>query len=74
MTMHIDARGLKCPQPIIELSKAVVNSTASVITIDVDDPAARIDIPAWCRMRNHRHLLVEDFQQFAKHTIEITRN
>ncbi|MEY2634654.1 MAG: hypothetical protein RIS75_594 [Actinomycetota bacterium] len=72
--MHIDARGLKCPQPVIELSKAVKDSSATVITIDVDDPAARVDIPAWCRMRNHHHVSVENFAQYEKHTIEIKRN
>ena len=72
--MHIDARGLKCPQPVIELSKAVMNSKVTVITIDVDDPAARIDIPAWCRMRSHQHLSVEKFSDFEKHTIGIERN
>lgn len=47
----VDARGLACPQPVIELAKAVrghePGTTATVLCTDV---AARIDVPAWARL------------------------
>lgn len=52
--MTIDCRGQLCPQPVIELAKAVRSAPAgTVIRIETDDPAAAVDIPAWCRMRGH---------------------
>jgi tRNA 2-thiouridine synthesizing protein A len=72
--MHIDARGLKCPQPVIALSRVVADSQATHISIDVDDPAAAIDIPAWCRMRNHHHVSISQHPMYDTHIIEIKRN
>ena len=43
-----------CPMPVIQLARRVTDvSTRHVIAVLADDPAARIDIPAWCRMRGH---------------------
>lgn len=51
----LDARGKKCPMPVIELARAVARSDAALTTLRVlaDDPAARADIPAWCRLKGH---------------------
>jgi len=70
---HIDARGWKCPAPVIELSRAVKESDVEDIIIDVDDPAAAVDIPAWCRMRQHRHNSVERIDAFDRHHITVMR-
>jgi tRNA 2-thiouridine synthesizing protein A len=52
--IEVDARGLRCPQPVIRLAAAARNATAgSLIVVLATDPAARHDIPAWCRMRDH---------------------
>jgi tRNA 2-thiouridine synthesizing protein A len=52
--IQVDARGLRCPLPVIRLAAAAQEVTAgTVITLLATDPAARHDIPAWCRMRNH---------------------
>ena len=51
---EVDARGLRCPLPVIRLAAAAQEAAAgTVITVLATDPAARHDIPAWCRMRNH---------------------
>lgn len=48
----LDARGLKCPLPVIRLAQAARDAAAgTVIEVWATDPAARADIPAWCRMR-----------------------
>ena len=50
-TLELDERGTRCPQPIISLGKAAVAIVGRTrIVLLADDPAALIDVPAWCRM------------------------
>ena len=50
--IEVDARGLRCPLPVIRLAAAARDATAgTVVTVLATDPAARHDVPAWCRMR-----------------------
>lgn len=54
--MIIDARGLRCPQPVIELARLIeAVEVGEVIGVAATDAAARIDIPAWCRLRGHEY-------------------
>lgn len=50
----VDARGTRCPRPIIELSQAIEDAAADVIVLLADDPNARVDVPVWCRLRHHQ--------------------
>ena len=53
----VDARGLRCPLPVIRLAQAARDVPAgSVLELWATDPAARADVPAWCRMRGHELL------------------
>lgn len=48
----VDARGLRCPLPVIRLAAAAREAgPGTEITVLATDPAARHDVPAWCRMR-----------------------
>ncbi|WP_228373232.1 sulfurtransferase TusA family protein [Demequina silvatica] len=50
----VDAMGLVCPLPIIELAKAARGREAGTeITVLCTDVAARVDVPAWARMTGH---------------------
>jgi TusA-related sulfurtransferase len=50
----VDARGLRCPLPVIELQKAAAASPAGArLTLLSDDPASANDVAAWCRLRGH---------------------
>ena len=52
--LEVDARGLRCPLPVIRLAEAARDAPAGTrIVVLASDPAARYDIPAWCRMREH---------------------
>jgi tRNA 2-thiouridine synthesizing protein A len=52
--IEVDARGLRCPLPVIRLAAAARDAPAgTLITVLTSDPAARHDVPAWCRMRDH---------------------
>jgi TusA-related sulfurtransferase len=47
----LDARGLMCPAPVIALARRITEAEiGDVVEVWADDPAARHDIPAWCRM------------------------
>jgi TusA-related sulfurtransferase len=53
----VDARGRRCPVPVIELAKAVATVAAGeLVTVLADDPAAATDVPAWCRLRGHAYV------------------
>ncbi len=55
--LTIDAIGLKCPIPVIELAKRIDRvPIGATIRVLADDPAARLDIPAWSEMREHSYL------------------
>ncbi|MCP5521037.1 MAG: sulfurtransferase TusA family protein [Verrucomicrobiales bacterium] len=53
--IHIDARGMKCPRPIIELAKAKRRNVAgTTIHIEADDLAFESDVKAWCETTGNR--------------------
>jgi TusA-related sulfurtransferase len=48
----IDARGLRCPLPVLRLGKAARETDAVAFLVLATDPAARQDIPAFCAEKN----------------------
>jgi tRNA 2-thiouridine synthesizing protein A len=55
-TVEVDALGLPCPMPVIRLAEAVEQiADGDAVRLLADDPAARVDVPVWCRMRR-QHL------------------
>ncbi len=56
-TTTINALGLMCPIPVIELAKRIWDvPVGSTLRVLADDPAARLDIPAWSELREHTYL------------------
>ncbi|MEX1178114.1 MAG: sulfurtransferase TusA family protein [Nitriliruptor sp.] len=50
--VEVDARGLACPMPVIELARTVEGrAVGDVVRLLATDPAAKIDVPVWCRMQ-----------------------
>lgn len=50
----VDARGLKCPLPVLKLEKALAGARAGGrVIVLATDPVARIDIPLYCRQQGH---------------------
>lgn len=63
-TIEIDARGKKCPRPIIELAKARRAAVeGSTIRIVADDLAFENDVRAWCETTN---TTLNDFSRDGK--------
>lgn len=53
-TTVVDARGLRCPIPVIRLARAASTlAPGDLVTVWSTDPAAEHDVPAWARMRGH---------------------
>ncbi|MFD6966507.1 sulfurtransferase TusA family protein, partial [Streptomyces diastaticus] len=53
----VDALGRRCPVPVIELAKVIDRvPVGGTVTVLSDDEAARLDIPAWCRMREQEYV------------------
>lgn len=48
--IRIDARGLRCPLPVLRLRKLTEGRTGRVELL-TDDPAAEADVPAFARER-----------------------
>lgn len=57
----IDARGLKCPLPVLKMEKrlAALPPGASLLVL-ATDPMAKVDIPLFCRQQGHDCTLTMD--------------
>ena len=65
-TLVVDCLGRPCPVPVIELARAVLTvEPGSVVAVLSDDPAARLDVPVWCRMRGQDYLGEDPPQTFS---------
>lgn len=57
MTLELDCRGMLCPQPVIELGRRITDvAVGELVAVTAEDPAARYDVPAWCRMREQEYV------------------
>jgi cysteine desulfurase len=57
----VDCVGEVCPMPVIRLAKAVDQAqNGTVIEVLSDDEGAKVDIPVWCRMKQHIFVGQED--------------
>jgi tRNA 2-thiouridine synthesizing protein A len=55
----VDARGRRCPLPIIDLARRCAGiEVGATVELWADDPAAAADVAAWCRLRNHELVAV----------------
>lgn len=63
---YVDAKGLKCPMPIIHLQRCVRNAdTGDRVCIEYTDPHAFKDIQSWCRINRHTLLSDEPIRKTA---------
>ena len=64
----VDARGLKCPLPVLKMEKRLAElPPGATLIVLASDPMARIDIPLYCRQHHHDCTLSEraDGLQFS---------
>jgi TusA-related sulfurtransferase len=54
--IELDCRGQLCPLPVIALAKAFADlAIGDTIAVLADDPAAAVDVQAWCRMKGQEY-------------------
>jgi cysteine desulfurase len=53
----VDARGRRCPTPVIELARRIGDvPLGGRVALLADDEAARHDVPAWCDLRGQEYV------------------
>lgn len=68
---HINARGLQCPGPIVELFKAVkAADCGDTIHIEVTDCGFSKDINAWCKKTGNELVSLEETDGVIKACIK----
>jgi TusA-related sulfurtransferase len=74
ITRTVDARGSYCPGPLMELIRAVRESTVGdVIAVLSSDSGSRLDIPKWVEKAGHRLVGVETRDGYDEIVIERLR-
>jgi TusA-related sulfurtransferase len=57
VALELDCRDLPCPMPVIELARHLADvEVGSLLAVVAHDPAAAVDVPAWCRMKGQDHV------------------
>jgi tRNA 2-thiouridine synthesizing protein A len=55
--LELDCREMVCPLPVIELARRIGEvEVGQVVSVVARDSAARVDVPAWCRMRGQEYV------------------
>lgn len=68
---YINARGLQCPGPIVELFKvAKAAENGDVITIEVTDCGFSKDITAWCKKTGNELVSLEEIEGIIKAVVK----
>ena len=57
VALELDCRDLPCPMPVIELARHLADvGVGELLAVVAHDPAAAVDVPAWCRMRGQEYV------------------
>ena len=71
-TILVDAKGLKCPMPVIKLQQQVRNSRpGDLICIACTDPGAEKDISSWSKVNKHQLISTIQTEYGCDITIQI---
>ncbi|MFD8237224.1 cysteine desulfurase/sulfurtransferase TusA family protein [Streptomyces sp. NPDC059696] len=69
----VDSLGKRCPIPVIELAKVIGDvPVGGLVRVLSDDEAARLDIPAWCEMRNQEYIGEETADRGTSYVVRRT--
>lgn len=68
--VEIDARGLRCPLPVLRARKALLAlQPGAILRVLADDGMARIDLPHFCAAAGHEHLSLTETEDHQIHLI-----
>lgn len=55
--LELDCRAMPCPMPVIELARHLGDvAVGGLLAVVARDPAAAVDVPAWCRMKQQDYV------------------
>ncbi|MFC6153358.1 sulfurtransferase TusA family protein [Nocardioides yefusunii] len=55
--LELDCTDLLCPMPVIQLGRRYTEvAVGELVAVLARDVAARVDVPAWCRMRGQEYV------------------
>jgi len=73
-TLLVDAKGLKCPMPVIKLQQQVRNSRPDdLICIACTDPGAEKDISSWAKVNKHQIINTLKTEYGCDITVQVKR-
>jgi len=68
----LDAKGLMCPMPIVQLAKKIKEmKSGQILELLADDIGAKEDVPAWCNRTGNQLLGMETEGKVFKFYIKI---
>ena len=74
ITRTVDARGSFCPGPLMELIRAIrESSVGDVIAVLSSDKGSRTDIPMWVAKAGHRLVSLESLAGYDQIVVEKAR-
>lgn len=74
LPVEVDARGQRCPMPVVRLAAALAGlPEGATVLLRATDPAARSDVPAFCRMRGLELVSVSATDDDGGHTAYLVR-
>ena len=57
VALELDCRTVPCPMPVIELARHLADvEVGQLLAVVARDPAAAVDVPAWCRMKGQEYV------------------
>ena len=57
VALELDCRDVPCPMPVIELARHLGDvEVGDLLAVVAHDPAAAVDVPAWCRMKGQEYV------------------
>lgn len=60
-TVTYDFKGMRCPEPQVEIAKKAVHMKAGdIMEVDADCPTFEKDVISWCQRRNKVLLATKD--------------
>ena len=72
-TLTVDGSGLLCVQLLLQLRTRIADlKPGAIVEVITTDPAAPLDLPAWCHLTGHRYLGTVVGAQPPAHRLQIS--
>ncbi|SFV58529.1 tRNA 5-methylaminomethyl-2-thiouridine synthase TusA [hydrothermal vent metagenome] len=74
MDITLEVKRLLCPMPVIRLSEKIAElKSGDTIKIIATDKGVKNDIPAWCRVHNHKVISINELNNEVHILVEVLK-